>query len=36
MLTPARCLEGFDELKLDEEVKELFLRSNAQRIFKLD
>ncbi len=36
MLTPARCLEGFDELELDEEVKELFLRGNAQRVFKLN
>jgi predicted TIM-barrel fold metal-dependent hydrolase len=35
MLTPARCLEGFDELELDEEVKALFLHGNAQRIFKL-
>jgi len=35
MLTPARCLEGFDELQLDEEVKELFLNGNAQRVFKL-
>jgi uncharacterized protein len=35
MLTPARCLEGFDELELDEEVKALFLYGNAQRIFKL-
>lgn len=36
MLTPARCLEGFDELELDEEVKELFLHGNAQRVFKLN
>lgn len=35
MLTAARCLEGFDELGLDAEVKELFLRGNAQRVFKL-
>jgi predicted TIM-barrel fold metal-dependent hydrolase len=35
MLTPARCLEGFDELELDEEARELFLHGNAQRIFKL-
>jgi hypothetical protein len=35
MLTPARCLEGFDELGLDEEAKALFLRGNAQRVFKL-
>jgi uncharacterized protein len=35
MLTPARCLEGFDELELDEEVEGLFLHGNAQRIFKL-
>jgi len=36
MLTPARCLEGFDELELDEEVKELFLHGNAQQVFKLN
>jgi predicted TIM-barrel fold metal-dependent hydrolase len=36
MLTPARCLEGFDELELDEEVKALFLYGNAQRVFKLN
>lgn len=35
MLTPARCLEGFDELELGEEVEGLFLHGNAQRIFKL-
>ncbi len=36
MLTAARCLEAFDELRLDEDAKELFLYRNAQRIFKLD
>lgn len=36
MLTAAKCLEGFDELELDEEVTELFLHGNAQRVFKLN
>jgi predicted TIM-barrel fold metal-dependent hydrolase len=36
MLTAAKCLEGFDELELDEEVKELFLHGNAQRVFKVN
>jgi predicted TIM-barrel fold metal-dependent hydrolase len=35
MITPAKCLEGLDELKLDEEAKKLFLHENAQRVFKL-
>jgi predicted TIM-barrel fold metal-dependent hydrolase len=35
MITPAHCLEGLDELKLDEEAKKLFLHENAQRVFKL-
>jgi len=35
MLTPAKCLEDFEALKMDEEVTSLFLRENAKRIFKL-
>jgi len=35
MLTAARCLEGFDELNLDDEAIELFLHGNAQQVFKL-
>jgi uncharacterized protein len=36
MLTPARCLEGLDELIRDEEARELFLHRNAERVFKLE
>jgi predicted TIM-barrel fold metal-dependent hydrolase len=36
MITHAKCLEGIDEMLTDEEVKELFLFRNAQRIFKID
>ncbi len=36
MLTAERCLEDLDSLKLDKEVKSLFLYENARRIFKLD
>jgi predicted TIM-barrel fold metal-dependent hydrolase len=36
MITPAKCLEGFEQLKIDEEVEELFLFRNAQRIFKIE
>ncbi|MBI5114866.1 amidohydrolase [Candidatus Poribacteria bacterium] len=36
MLTAARCLEGIDELKLEEETENLFLHGNARRVFKLD
>jgi predicted TIM-barrel fold metal-dependent hydrolase len=35
MITPAKCLEGIDNLIPDDEVKALFLFRNAQRIFKL-
>lgn len=35
MLTPAKCLEAFYELGLEDEVKEAFLHKNAQRVFKL-
>jgi predicted TIM-barrel fold metal-dependent hydrolase len=36
MITPAKCLEGFEQLKIHEEVEELFLFRNAQRIFKIE
>lgn len=36
MLTPAKCLEGLDELGLDEEAKRMFLYQNAQRVFGLN
>lgn len=35
MLSAARCLERLDELKLDEEARELFLGGNAARVFGL-
>jgi len=35
MITPQACLEKLDMLELDEEVKELFLHKNAERIFSL-
>jgi len=35
MITPAKCLEGLQDLKLDDETKELFLFGNAIRIFDL-
>jgi predicted TIM-barrel fold metal-dependent hydrolase len=35
MITPAKCLEGLQDLKLDDETKELFLFGNAIRIFGL-
>ena len=36
MVTAARCLEGLDELELEDEIRELFLFRNAIRIFKLE
>jgi predicted TIM-barrel fold metal-dependent hydrolase len=36
MLTPAQCLEGLDQLGLDEEGRALFLAGNAERTFKLN
>ena len=36
MLTPARCLEKLDALKLDDEARALFLGGNAARVFKLE
>jgi predicted TIM-barrel fold metal-dependent hydrolase len=35
MITPAKCLESIDDLQLEDEVRELFLFRNAERIFKL-
>lgn len=35
MLSPARCLEKLDDLKLDDEAKALYLGGNAERIFGL-
>ena len=35
MLTPARCLEGLDELGLDPETRAAFLHDNARRVFRL-
>jgi predicted TIM-barrel fold metal-dependent hydrolase len=35
MLSPARALEGLDELGLDQETRELYLAGNAERIFAL-
>jgi len=35
MITPAKALDGFDALGLDDEAKALFLGENAQRVFKL-
>jgi len=36
MITPKKCLEHLDSLELSDEVKRLFLRENALRIFGLD
>jgi len=35
MITPAKALEGFTELGLDDEARDLFLGGNAARIFKV-
>jgi len=35
MILPARALEGFDSLPLDDEARELFLSGNARRVFKV-
>jgi predicted TIM-barrel fold metal-dependent hydrolase len=35
MLTPAKCLEGLDDLGLDEEARRMYLYENAQRVFGL-
>lgn len=36
MITASKCLEGLDDLKIEDEVRELFLFRNAIRIFNLD
>jgi len=35
MITPKACMDKLDMLELDDEIKELFLHKNAERIFKL-
>ena len=35
MILPAKALEDFDALSLDEEARELFLSGNARRVYKL-
>ncbi|MGC9325904.1 MAG: amidohydrolase family protein [Desulfomonilia bacterium] len=35
MITPARCLEGIEDLQIGEEALNLFLHGNAMRVFKL-
>jgi len=35
MITHEKCLEDLDSLSLDDDVKELFLFKNAERVFKL-
>ncbi|HXG28938.1 MAG TPA: amidohydrolase family protein [Nevskiales bacterium] len=35
MLMPAECLQGLDELALDDETRGLFLAGNARRVFRL-
>ncbi len=35
MIAPKKALEGFDVLRLDSEVRELFLAGNANRVFRL-
>lgn len=35
MIAPQKCLQGLDELPLDDEAKELFLAGNAKRVFDL-
>ena len=36
MITPAKALEGLDQLGLDETTRSLFLGGNAARVFRLD
>jgi hypothetical protein len=36
MLSPRACLEGLDSLGLSPEARDLFLRGNASKVFKLD
>jgi predicted TIM-barrel fold metal-dependent hydrolase len=35
MISPQQALEGLDELELDDETSELFLRGNAERLLKI-
>jgi predicted TIM-barrel fold metal-dependent hydrolase len=35
MLTPAKCLEGLDDLGLPDDGRALFLAGNAERVFNL-
>lgn len=35
MITPAKALEGLDDLNLDQETQDLFLFENAARVFDL-
>lgn len=35
MLSPERCLKGLDAMALDKETSDLFLRENAERVYKL-
>ncbi|MDD2672253.1 MAG: hypothetical protein PHG91_08690 [Syntrophales bacterium] len=35
MITAAKCLQDLDSLALDEDVRKLFLRDNARRVFGL-
>ena len=36
MITPEKALQGLDEADLSDEVQQLFLGQNAQRVFKLE
>jgi predicted TIM-barrel fold metal-dependent hydrolase len=36
MIMPIKALEGIDALRLDDEVKAMFLSENARRVFKLE
>lgn len=36
MITPAKALEGFEQLGLPDDVAKLFLAGNARRVFRLD
>ncbi len=36
MITPAKCLEDLKALQLEEEVQDLFLFNNAERVFKIE
>lgn len=35
MILPAKALEGFDALSLDDEARDLFLSGNARRVFRI-